>query len=201
MLVSSALSYFVNGAIAKARYANAGEMNFEAPLTTLVWLTSIVSIVLTYIVSFLMVPTLGGDPTLWWKLATIISCGTLAGAVIPELVKVFTSTGSRHVQEVVKSSREGGASLNILSGFVAGNYSAYWLGISIVGLMSIAYIVSTMGLDALMVSTATIHVAPVFGFGLVAFGFLGMFSTTPSTGTATVSNIRSARRTSINATS
>jgi K(+)-stimulated pyrophosphate-energized sodium pump len=174
MLVSSALSYFVNGAIAKARYANAGEMNFEAPLTTLVWLTSIVSIVLTYIVSFLMVPTLGGDPTLWWKLATIISCGTLAGAVIPELVKVFTSTGSRHVQEVVKSSREGGASLNILSGFVAGNYSAYWLGISIVGLMSIAYIVSTMGLDALMVSTATIHVAPVFGFGLVAFGFLGM---------------------------
>jgi len=174
MLVSSALSYFVNSAIAKARYANAGEMNFEAPLTTLVWLTSIVSIVLTYIVSFLMVPTLGGDPTLWWKLATIISCGTLAGAVIPELVKVFTSTGSRHVQEVVKSSREGGASLNILSGFVAGNYSAYWLGISIVGLMSIAYIVSTMGLDALMVSTATIHVAPVFGFGLVAFGFLGM---------------------------
>jgi K(+)-stimulated pyrophosphate-energized sodium pump len=174
MLISSAVSYFVNSAIAKARYANAGEMNFEAPLTTLVWLTSIVSIVLTYIVSFLMVPTLGGDSTLWWKLATIISCGTLAGAVIPELVKVFTSTESRHVQEVVKSSREGGASLNILSGFVAGNYSAYWLGISIVGLMGIAFIVSTMGLDALMVSSGTIHVAPVFGFGLVAFGFLGM---------------------------
>ena len=174
MLVSSAVSYFVNAAIAKARYANAGDMNFEAPLTTLVWLTSIVSIVLTYIVSFLMVPSLSGDTTLWWKLATIISCGTLAGAVIPELVKVFTSTESRHVQEVVKSSREGGASLNILSGFVAGNFSAYWLGISIVGLMGIAYIVSTMGLDALMVSTGTIHVAPVFGFGLVAFGFLGM---------------------------
>jgi K(+)-stimulated pyrophosphate-energized sodium pump len=174
MLISSAVSYFVNAAIAKARYANAGEMNFEAPLTTLVWLTSIVSIVLTYIVSFLMIPSLGGDTTLWWQLATIISCGTLAGAVIPELVKVFTSTGSRHVQEVVKSSREGGASLNILSGFVAGNFSAYWLGISIVGLMSIAYIVSTMGLDALMVSTTTIHIAPVFGFGLVAFGFLGM---------------------------
>src|SRR3989440_3064085 len=174
MLVSSAVSYFVNSAIAKARYANAGEMNFEAPLTTLVWLTSIVSIVLTYIVSFLMVPTLGGDTTLWWKLATIISCGTLAGAVIPELVKVFTSTGSRHVQEVVKSSREGGASLNILSGLVAGNFSAYWLGISIVGLMAIAFVVSTMGLDALMVSSGTIHVAPVFGFGLVAFGFLGM---------------------------
>jgi len=174
MLISSAVSYFVNAALAKSRYAGAGEMDFEAPLTTLVWLTSIVSIVLTYIVSFLMVPTLAGDTTLWWKLATIISCGTLAGAVIPELVKVFTSTGSRHVQEVVKSSREGGASLNILSGFVAGNFSAYWLGISIVGLMGIAYIVSTMGLDALMVSTATIHVAPVFGFGLVAFGFLGM---------------------------
>ncbi len=174
MLISSALSYFVNAAIAKSRYAGAGEMNFEAPLTTLVWLTSIVSIVLTYVVSFLMIPSLSGDTTLWWKLATIISCGTLAGAVIPELVKVFTSTESRHVQEVVKSSREGGASLNILSGFVAGNYSAFWLGISILGLMGIAYIVSTLGLDALMVSTGTIHVAPVFGFGLVAFGFLGM---------------------------
>ncbi len=168
MLVSSAVSYFVNAAIAKARYANAGEMNFEAPLTTLVWLTSIVSIVLTYIVSFVMVPTLGGDTTLWWKLATIISCGTLAGAVIPELVKVFTSTESRHVQEVVKSSREGGASLNILSGFVAGNFSAYWLGISIVALMGIAFIVSTTGLSSLMAAPA------VFAFGLVAFGFLGM---------------------------
>jgi K(+)-stimulated pyrophosphate-energized sodium pump len=174
MLVSSAVSYFVNSAIAKARYANAGDMNFEAPLTMLVWLTSIVSIALTYVVSFVMIPSLNGDATLWWKLATIISCGTLAGAVIPELVKVFTSTESRHVQEVVKSSREGGASLNILSGFVAGNFSAYWLGISIVGLMGIAFIVSTMGLDALMVSSGTIHVAAVFGFGLVAFGFLGM---------------------------
>src|SRR5216117_1929255 len=129
MLVSSAVSYFANAAIAKARYANAGEMNFEAPLNTLVWLTSIVSIGLTYIVSYLVIPVLAGDTTLWWKLATIISCGTLAGAVIPELVKVFTSTGSRHVQEIVKSSNEGGASLNILAGFV-GNYSAYWLGIS-----------------------------------------------------------------------
>src|SRR5207302_4140058 len=123
---------------------------------------------------YLIVPVLGGDGTLWWKLASIISCGTLAGAVIPELVKVFTSTESRHVQEIVKSTREGGASLNILSGLVAGNYSAYWLGISIVGLMAIAFVVSTMGLDALMVSSGTIHVAPVFGFGLVAFGFLGM---------------------------
>jgi K(+)-stimulated pyrophosphate-energized sodium pump len=168
MLVSSAGSYFINGAIAKARYGNAGEMNFEAPLTSLVWLTSIVSIVATYVVSYFIVPVLGGDATLWWKLATIISCGTLAGAVIPELVKVFTSTGSRHVQEVVKSTREGGASLNILSGLVAGNYSAYWLGISIVILMSIAFIFSTMGLAVLMAAPA------VFAFGLVAFGFLGM---------------------------
>jgi K(+)-stimulated pyrophosphate-energized sodium pump len=168
MLVSSAVSYFVNGAIAKARYGNAGEMNFEAPLTSLVWLTSIVSIVLTYVVSYLIIPRLAGDTTLWWKLASIISCGTLAGAVIPELVKVFTSTESRHVQEIVKSSREGGASLNILSGFVAGNYSAYWLGISMVGLMAIAFIISTMGLGGLMAAPA------VFAFGLVAFGFLGM---------------------------
>src|SRR5687767_1252796 len=168
MLVSSAVSYFVNEAIAKARYGNAGDMNFEKPLTTLVWLTSIVSIVLTFIVSFLMVPELGGDTSLWWKLATIISCGTLAGAVIPELVKVFTSTSSRHVQEVVTSSREGGPSLNILSGLVAGNFSAFWLGISIVGLMAIAFIFSTFGLDALMAAPA------VFAFGLVAFGFLGM---------------------------
>src|SRR5438876_1833953 len=167
MLVSSAVSYFVNAAIAKARYSAAGEMNFEAPLTTLVWLTSIVSIALTYIVSYLVIPALAGDTTLWWKLATIISCGTLAGAVIPELVKVFTSTGSRHVQEIVKSANEGGASLTILAGFVAGNYSAYWLGISMVGLMGIAFIVSTTGLAILMAFPA------VFAFGLVAFGFLG----------------------------
>jgi K(+)-stimulated pyrophosphate-energized sodium pump len=168
MLISSAVSYFLNAAVAKARYANAGDMNFEAPLTSLVWLTSIVSIALTYVVSYLIIPVLSGDGTLWWKLASIISCGTLAGAVIPELVKVFTSTDSLHVQEVVKSSREGGASLNILSGLVAGNYSAYWLGISIVGLMGVAFIVSTLGLSILMAAPA------VFAFGLVAFGFLGM---------------------------
>jgi K(+)-stimulated pyrophosphate-energized sodium pump len=174
MIIASALSYFVNDAIAKARYGRAEKMNFEAPLTSLVWITSLVSVVITFIVSKLTIPTLGGDPTQWWKLATIISCGTLAGAIIPELVKVFTSTESRHVSEVVTSSREGGASLNILSGLVAGNFSAYWLGISIVGLMSIGYYFSTMGLDALMVSTALVQVAPVFAFGLVAFGFLGM---------------------------
>src|SRR2546423_330468 len=143
-------------------------MNFEKPLTSLVWLTSLISIALTYLVSYLIVPLLGGDPTLWWKLATIISCGTLAGAVIPELVKVFTSTESRHVKEVVTSSQEGGASLNILSGLVAGNFSAFWIGLSIVALMTVAYIFSQQGLAALMVAE------PVFAFGLVAFGFLGM---------------------------
>src|SRR5213080_2130555 len=174
MLVASAISYFVNDAMARARYGAADKMNFEKPLTSLVWITSVVSIVATYVVSYLIVPVLGNDGTLWWKLATIISCGTLAGAIIPELVKVFTSTKSRHVQEVVKSAEEGGASLGILSGFVAGNFSAYWLGLSIVALMGIAFIISTLGLDALMVSSGTIHIAPVFGFGLVAFGFLGM---------------------------
>jgi K(+)-stimulated pyrophosphate-energized sodium pump len=168
MVIASALSYFVNEAIAKARYANADKMNFESPLTSLVWITSFISIVLTYIVSYLMIPTLGTDNSLWWKLATIISCGTLAGAVIPELVKVFTSTESTHVKEVVTSSREGGPSLNILSGLVAGNFSGYWLGMSIVALMGIAFYFSTMGLGALMLVPA------VFAFGLVAFGFLGM---------------------------
>jgi K(+)-stimulated pyrophosphate-energized sodium pump len=168
MLVSSSAAYFLNGAIAKAKYGNSDEMDFEAPLTSLVWITSIVSIVLTFIVSYLMIPTLG-DGTLWWKLASIISCGTLAGAVIPELVKVFTSTNSAHVQEVVTSAKEGGASLGILSGLVAGNFSAYWLGLSMVGLMGLGYFFSQgPSMDALMLAPA------VFAFGLVAFGFLGM---------------------------
>ncbi|MDX6693624.1 MAG: K(+)-stimulated pyrophosphate-energized sodium pump [Blastocatellia bacterium] len=171
MIIASALSYFINEAVAKARYQNADVMNFEKPLTSLVWITSIISVVLTYVVSYFIVPTLGGDTTLWWKLASIISCGTLAGAIIPELVKVFTSTESGHVKEVVISSREGGPSLNILSGLVAGNFSGYWLGISIVALMGIAFLISTAGVGALMVSAT---VAPVFAFGLVAFGFLGM---------------------------
>jgi K(+)-stimulated pyrophosphate-energized sodium pump len=168
MLVSSTVAYFLNEAVAKARYGNADVMNFEAPLTSLVWLTSIISIVLTYIVSYLIVPILGGDSTQWWKLATIISCGTLAGAIIPELVKVFTSTESRHVREVVTSADEGGASLGILSGFVAGNFSCYYLGFTMVALMAMGYYVSTFGLGALMLAPA------VFAFGLVAFGFLGM---------------------------
>jgi K(+)-stimulated pyrophosphate-energized sodium pump len=168
MLVASAVSYFLNEAIAKARYGNSDDMDFETPLTSLVWITSIVSIVFTFVISKLIVPELGGDDTLWWKLAMIISCGTLAGAIIPELVKVFTSMRSGHVSEIVTSSEEGGASLNILSGLVAGDFSAYWLGISIVGLMSIAFYISTMGLGAIMLAPA------VFAFGLVAFGFLGM---------------------------
>jgi K(+)-stimulated pyrophosphate-energized sodium pump len=167
MVVASAASYFINDAMARGQYSNADKFNFEKPLTTLVWLTSIVSVVLTYIVSYALIPDLG-DGSLWWKLSTVITCGTLAGAIIPELVKIFTSTESGHVREVVTSSREGGASLNILSGLVAGNFSAYWLGMAILSLMGVAYWVSLMGLGALMVAPA------VFAFGLVAFGFLGM---------------------------
>jgi len=132
-----------------------------------VWITSIVSVGLTYLASYVLVRDLG-DGSLWWKLSTVITCGTLAGAIIPELVKVFTSTESSHVREIVTSAREGGASLDILSGLVAGNFSAYWLGMTVVVLMGIAYSVSTAGLDTLMVAPA------VFAFGLVAFGFLGM---------------------------
>ena len=168
MIISSGLSYFVNEAVAKARYQNVDKMNFEAPLTSLVWLTSLVSIAATYVISYLMIPDIGGNSSMWWKLSTIITCGTLAGAVIPELVKVFTSMDSRHTREVVTSSREGGASLNILSGLVAGDFSAYWLGLTIMALMAIGYGVSTQGMDVLMQAPA------VFAFGLVAFGFLGM---------------------------
>ena len=170
MLVSSSFSYFFNGAIAKAKYGSANEMNFEAPLTSLVWITSIVSIALTYLISYFVIPVLGSDTSQWWKLSTIISCGTLAGALIPELVKAFTSVESRHVKEVVTSAQEGGASLGILSGFVAGNFSGYYLGLSMMALMAIAYEMSTKGL-----APAAGMLAPaVFAFGLVAFGFLGM---------------------------
>jgi K(+)-stimulated pyrophosphate-energized sodium pump len=164
------VAYFVNSAIAKARYSDSDDMSFEAPLTSLVWITSFVSIGLTYLISYYIIPSLGGDTTQWWKLATIISCGTLAGAIIPELVKVFTSVESRHTKEVVTSAQEGGASLGILSGFVAGNFSGYYLGGSMVILMAIGYYVTTIPpvLANLMIA------APVFAFGLVAFGFLGM---------------------------
>src|SRR2546427_2492783 len=168
MIVTSGLSYYLNAVFTKAKYANADTMNFEAPLTTLVWLTSIVSIVLTYVVSALIIPDGGGDPTLWWKLSTVITCGTLAGAITPELVKVFTSMDSRHVREIVTSSREGGASLNILSGVGGGNFSAFLLGMAMLSLMAIAFGVHTTGLAHLMIAPA------VFAFGLVAFGVLGM---------------------------
>jgi K(+)-stimulated pyrophosphate-energized sodium pump len=167
MVIASGVSYFINEAVAKAKYAAASKMNFEAPLTSLVWLTSLVSVALTYMGSYILIPDLG-DGSLWWKLSTVVTCGTLAGAIIPELVKVFTSTESGHVREVVTASREGGASLNILSGFIAGNFSAYWLGLAILTLMGIAYFVSGMGFAGLMMAPA------VFAFGLVAFGFLGM---------------------------
>jgi K(+)-stimulated pyrophosphate-energized sodium pump len=168
MVLASGFSYLISNAMSQARYGNADRFNFESPLTQLVWFTSILSVVLTYIVSYLIVPELGGNGDLWWQLSTVITCGTLAGAIIPEMVKVFTSVESRHVREVVTSSREGGASLNILSGLVAGNFSAYWLGIAIMLLMTIAYGVSTLGLGELMKAPA------IFAFGLVAFGFLGM---------------------------
>ena len=168
MIVASFGSYYLNEVWTKSKYGTATKMDFEMPLTRLVWLTSLISIALTYVVSYLMIPSLSGNQELWWQLSTIISCGTLAGAVIPELVKVFTSTSSAHVKEIVISSREGGASLNILSGLVAGNFSCLWLGLGIVALMTGSYAISTMGLGKMMEAEA------VFAFGLVAFGFLGM---------------------------
>jgi K(+)-stimulated pyrophosphate-energized sodium pump len=174
MVIASALSYFINEAMAKARFGNAAKMNFETPLTSLVMLTSVVSVVLTFATSKLLIPSIHGDDTWWWKLSLIITCGTAAGAIIPELVKVFTSTHSAHVREVVTSSEQGGASLNILSGLVAGNFSAYWLGMAIMLLMGAAYYVSGM-FPGMQESGHTIMMAPaVFAFGLVAFGFLGM---------------------------
>ncbi|HXX68489.1 MAG TPA: sodium-translocating pyrophosphatase [Polyangiaceae bacterium] len=173
MIVSSAISYFINEAITKARYGDAQKLNFEAPLTQLVWITSIVSVLFTFAASYALIPTLGTDDSQWWKLSLIITCGTLAGAIIPELVKVFTSTESAHVREIVTSSREGGPSLNILSGLTAGNFSSLWMGIVLVTLMGIAYFVSQMGLAATMTIGGN-DVSPVFAFGLVAFGFLGM---------------------------
>ena len=168
MVLASGVSYFINDFLARGKHGNAVKFDFEHPLTQLVWITSILSVALTYVVSKVIIPGLGADGTLWWKLSTVITCGTLAGAIIPELVKIFTSTSSRHVREVVSSSKEGGASLNILSGLVAGNFSAYWLGITIMLLMAAAFGVSTLGLGELMKAPA------IFAFGLVAFGFLGM---------------------------
>src|SRR5262245_21797322 len=171
MVVASVLSYYVNEAFQKGAIERAKKVNFEHPLTWLVWVTSFVSLGATFIVSNLLIPELG-DGTLWWKLSLIISCGTLAGAIIPELIKVFTSTSSGHVSEVVTSSREGGPSLNILSGLTAGNFSAFWMGVVLLALMGTAYVVSGMGLD--VSAGGIMKAAPIFAFGLVAFGFLGM---------------------------
>ena len=167
MIVSSMVSYGINQAIARSRFLNADKMNFETPLSTLVWITSVLSIALTFLVSWLLIGDTA-DGTLWYKVAGILACGTLAGAVIPEVVKVFTSTNAKHVQEIVKASREGGSPLNILSGLVTGNFSAYWLGLVIIGLMGLAYGISTTFPADIMLA------APIFAFGLVAFGFLSM---------------------------
>jgi len=167
MLIASSVSYWINGAFTMAIYKGKDKMNFEAPLTSLVWITSFVSIALTFVASYLLIPALG-DGALWWKLAMIISCGTVAGAVIPEFVKIFTSTESAYVQNIYQSSKKGGSSLNILAGFTTGNFSAFWMGLAIIFLMAAAYVVSNMGLAALMIAPS------VFAFGLVAFGFLGM---------------------------
>ncbi len=184
MVIASGASYLVNEAISKSRYGNLTRFNFEHPLTVLVWITSIVSIIATFIVSYILIPNLGGSDSAWWKLSVIVSCGTLAGAVIPEVVKIFTSTESGHVREVVTASKEGGASLNVLAGLTAGNFSAYWLGIVFIGLMGTAYAVTLMDggtAEALghVIRFETemgsmVDVSAIFAFGLVAFGFLGM---------------------------
>jgi K(+)-stimulated pyrophosphate-energized sodium pump len=175
MVITSFLSYTVNDAFQKSRFKDAVKMNFEHPLTQLVILTSVVSVLVTFVASKLLIPELAGDPDMWWKLSLIITCGTAAGAIIPEVTKAFTSTESAHVREVVKASQEGGASLNVISGLVAGNFSAYWMGVVFVGLMGVSYWVSLQGLGKLFpVPGTTIDPSPVFAFGLVAFGFLGM---------------------------
>lgn len=166
MIITSVVSYLANHALSKGRYGQASEMDFESPLTSLVWITSVFSIIATFAVSHLL---LGSQSSgLWWQLSTIISCGTLMAAVIPELTKLFTSANSTHVREIVDSSREGGSSLTILSGMVAGNFSAWWIGLSLIALMGIAYGTATIMAPGLM------EYPPVFAFGLVAFGMLGM---------------------------
>jgi K(+)-stimulated pyrophosphate-energized sodium pump len=177
MIVTSLVSYFANQAFSQAKYGHQKDFDFEAPLTHLVWITSAVSILLTFAASyFLLAKQPGLEPNLWWVLSAIISCGTIAGALIPEFTKIFVSTTSRHVREVTNCSRHGGASLNILSGFVAGNYSAFWMGLCILGLMLVAAILGTYAgspVVALMPEPFK-FAAPIFAFGLVAFGFLGM---------------------------
>jgi K(+)-stimulated pyrophosphate-energized sodium pump len=171
MVLTSMGAYWLNDRLARMSYEASDQMDFERPLESLVWMTSLLSVALTYAASWLLLRDLAGNGGLWWQLATIISCGTLAGAIIPALVKVFTSTNSGHVREVVQASQEGGASLNILSGLIAGNFSCFWLGIAIVALMAAGGLFANMGLPSLLIHPAA---ASVFAFGLIAFGFLGM---------------------------
>ncbi|MGD0656622.1 MAG: sodium-translocating pyrophosphatase [Syntrophorhabdales bacterium] len=176
MILTSAVSYFINAGITSAVFADKKKFSFEQPLTNLVWITSAISIIVTFLASYLLLGNLPDAKyaSLWWALSIIISCGTVAGALIPEFTKVFTSTHSRHVKEVVASARQGGASLDILSGFVAGNFSAFWEGLTILVLMFIAYLVSTNAAILALMPAEYTFAAPVFAFGLVAFGFLGM---------------------------
>jgi len=175
MILTSLGSYFINNGISNYAFSGKKDFNFEHPLTNLVWITSLVSIGITFGASYLMLGELTEQyHGLWWSLAIIISCGTIAGALIPEFTKIFTSTKSRHCEEVVNASRQGGPSLNILSGFVAGNFSAFWLGMVIAVLMLIAYIVSMNPAVMAIMPEAFKFAAPVFAFGLVAFGFLSM---------------------------
>jgi K(+)-stimulated pyrophosphate-energized sodium pump len=168
MIVTSIVSFYLNGFLSTAKYSGKEDLDFEAPLTNLVWITSLLSIGVTFAASYMMIPDLNGNTNMWWILSTIISCGTIGGAVIPEFTKIFTSPKSDHVQEVVSAGREGGASLTILSGFVAGNFSAFWMGLVFFVLMFTAYFASTFGLHEIMVYPS------IFAFGLVAFGLLGM---------------------------
>jgi K(+)-stimulated pyrophosphate-energized sodium pump len=181
MIVTSLISYFGNEALSKAMFGGKKDFDFEAPLTHLVWITSAVSIVVTFVASKMMLGDFkveGVDPAitanLWWVLSVIISCGTVAGALIPEFTKVFTSTNSRHVKEVTNCSKHGGASLNILSGFVAGNMSAFWMGLVIMVLMFVSYHFSKNPALMMIMPQEFAFAAPIFAFGLVAFGFLGM---------------------------
>jgi K(+)-stimulated pyrophosphate-energized sodium pump len=168
MVITSVVAYYINDALTTAKYSKVDDLDFEKPLTSLVWITSVLSILVTFAASYVMIPDLNGNTNMWWILSTIISCGTLGGALIPEIVKIFTSPKSAHVQEVVSAGREGGASLTILSGFVAGNFSAFWMGLVFFVLMFAAYFMSTFGLHEIMLYPS------IFAFGLVAFGLLGM---------------------------
>ncbi len=175
MIVTSLVSYFINQAFSKAKYGHLKDFDFEAPLTHLVWITSAVSIGITFLASyFLLAHQSLINPALWWVLSVIISCGTVAGALIPEFTKIFVSTNSRHVKEVTNCSKHGGASLNILSGLVAGNFSAFWMGLIIMLLMATSYYFSQNAALLALMPAKFVFAAPIFAFGLVAFGFLGM---------------------------